>query len=106
LLTEMDSLGVNDWLQAMGMDREFHRVIVDASGNRTLTQMYASMDSKIIACFLAVKRHLAVTPSEMTNRHASLVEALAQRDFARAELLAIDHWSDTAARFRALIPVE
>lgn len=106
LLTEMNSLGDNDWLEAMQMDLEFHRVIVEASGNRTLTQMYASMDSKIVACFLAVKRLLAASPTGMVDRHAGLVEVLERRDFQRAEILAIDHWLDTAARFRALIPVK
>jgi DNA-binding GntR family transcriptional regulator len=106
LLTEMEPLGVNDWLHAIELDQQFHRVIVEASGNRTLMQLYHSMDSKVVACFVAVKRHLSAAPTLMAERHANLVAAFEQRDFFRAELLAAEHWSATAGRFRALIPAE
>lgn len=103
LLAEMEQLGPHDWFSAIELDQRFHHLIVEASGNRTLVQAYQTLDSKVVACFLAVKRYLGALPVEMAGRHHNLAMALQQGDFWRAEILAIDHWSDTAARFRSLV---
>jgi DNA-binding GntR family transcriptional regulator len=104
LMTEMEALGEQDWFRAIALDQEFHHVIVEAAGNRTLLQTYQTLDSKVVACFLAVKRYLGGMPVEMAGRHRNLAGALQDGDFWRAEILAIDHWSDTGARFRSLVP--
>jgi DNA-binding GntR family transcriptional regulator len=104
LLSEMVPLGPQDWPEAVDIDNRFHHLIVEASGSRTLFQTYQSLDSKVVACFLAVKRYLGVLPVAMASRHSELAMALQQRDFARAEILAIGHWTETAARFQSLVP--
>lgn len=104
LLEEMEQLGPSDWLGAIKLDQQFHHLIVEASGNRTLFQAYQTLDSKVVACFLAVKQYLGGLPVNMAKRHFKLVEALQQKDFWRAEILAIDHWAETAVRFRSLVP--
>jgi DNA-binding GntR family transcriptional regulator len=106
LITDMERLGPNDWLPAAQLDQQFHGVIVGASENRTLIQTYQAMDSKVLAGFLAVRRHLAQAPVDMAGKHRPLAEALVQADFFRAEILAMEHWSDTAYRFRSLTKTE
>ncbi|MDB4895663.1 MAG: GntR family transcriptional regulator [Firmicutes bacterium] len=106
LISEMERLGPNDWLPAAQLDQQFHGVIVGASQNRTLIQTYQAMDSKVLAGFLAVRRHLAQVPGAMAGKHRPLAEALAEADFFRAEILAMEHWSDTAYRFRSLTKTE
>lgn len=106
MLAEMESLAVDDWMPAIQLDLDFHHVIVEGSNNRTLVQLYNSLDSKVIACFLAVRRHLGAAPNQMADRHGALVEALRGSDYARAESLAFEHWFETAVRFQALIPKE
>jgi DNA-binding GntR family transcriptional regulator len=104
LVAEMAPLGPQDWPQAVEIDQRFHHLIVEASGSRTLFQTYQSLDSKVVACFLAVKRYLGVLPVAMASRHSELTLTLQQKNFARAEILAIDHWTETAARFQSLVP--
>jgi DNA-binding GntR family transcriptional regulator len=103
LLDRMERLGPSDWLPASLIDQEFHQLIVRASHNGTLIQTYQTMDAKVVACFLAVKRHLNRAPAGMANMHRPLVEVLVQGDFWRAEILAMEHWCDTANRFRSLL---
>lgn len=101
-LAEMRVLGPEDWARAVAVDLRFHHQIVDAAGHQHLQQMYRLMDGKVSACFMAVKHHLNYRPSDMADRHQRLVAVLAEGDFWRAELLAGDHWAETAARFKAL----
>jgi DNA-binding GntR family transcriptional regulator len=106
LVSQMERLGPNDWLPAAHLDQQFHGVIVRASVNGTLIQTYQALDSKVLAGFLVVRRHLPQVPVAMAGKHRPLAETLAQGDFYRAELLALEHWSDTAYRFRALIDTQ
>jgi DNA-binding GntR family transcriptional regulator len=102
LLAHMVSLGPHDWYRAIELDQQFHHLIVQAAANRTLTQIYQTLDSKVVACFLAVKHYLGGMPIEMADRHRDLAAALQQGDFGRAETLAVDHWAETGARFQNL----
>lgn len=104
LVTDMESLGEQDWFRAMALDQQFHALIVEASGNRTLIQTYHTFDPKVVACFLAVKRYLGTLPVAMAERHRRLADALIGGDFVRAESLAVSHWMETGARFRSLAP--
>lgn len=103
LLANMERLGESDWFAAIELDQQFHHLIVEAAANRTLMQVYQTLDSKVAACFLAVKRYLGGGPPEMANRHRRLVAALKEGDFWLAETLAASHWSETGARFRSLV---
>lgn len=106
ILAEMDQLGPQDWFRAIELDQQFHHLIVTASGNGTLIRVYQSLDSKVFACFLAVKRYLGGLPMEMAQRHRSLSVALEQGEYLRGEILAIEHWLDTGARLRSLVSGE
>jgi DNA-binding GntR family transcriptional regulator len=106
VLARMATLGPADWLPAVELDREFHGLILEASQNHTLIQVYRSMDTQVVACFLAVKRRLNTVPTQMAARHGALAEALLNGDFHRAEILAMEHWSSTAYRFRSLMQID
>lgn len=103
LLADMERLGPSDWFDAIALDQQFHHVIVEAAGNRTLAQVYQTLDSKVAACFLAVRRYLGDGPPAMADRHRRLVAALSKGDFWLAETLAASHWSETGTRFRSLV---
>lgn len=103
LMAAMEKLKPTDWMEAMQLDQEFHRIIVDASGNKTLIQMYRTMDAKVFACFLAVKRQLGRGPMDMAERHRRFADALMSGDFDASEVRAMEHWEATSRRFRDLV---
>lgn len=103
LVAEMERLGTNDWLRAIELDQAFHRTIMETAGNRPLFQMYELTEGKVTACFVAVKRHLNGQPANMASMHRKIVDVLQQRDFWRAEILCMEHWAETSARFRSLV---
>lgn len=98
----MKELGPDDWMGAIAADRQFHAQILAASRHQSLIQMYSSLDTKVAACFVAVRWLLSSHANEMAQRHEKLEDVLAQGDFMRAEYLAFEHWAETAARFRAI----
>lgn len=103
LMAAMGRLKSSDWMEAMQLDQDFHRTIVDASKNKTLIQMYQTMDAKVFACFLAVKRQLGRGPMDMAERHRTFTESLLNGDFTKAEIRAMEHWEATSRRFRDLV---
>lgn len=100
MIEAMRRLGPGDWKEAIEADLRYHHWIVEASHHGSLIQMYSSMDAKIAACFMTVREHLQTQPSLMASRHQPLADVFRTGDFWRAEVLAAEHWAETAARFR------
>jgi DNA-binding GntR family transcriptional regulator len=63
-------------------DAQFHRVIVEASGNRTLIAVWSSLG--IHARTLATALTSGIEPRELVERHAPIVEAFRERNPAKA----------------------
>lgn len=102
VVDQMRGLGVNDWPQALRLDLDFHRRVLECSRHGALIQMYGSMDSMVGACFMAVRNHLNLRADRMAPKHERILDPLAAGDFKRAEVLATRHWHETAERFRRL----
>jgi len=87
-INERMRLAVNDQL-AGELDYEFHRTLVDALGNRTLSQVYAVM--KPVICHLTVigkKRRKGVEAT--AQEHTRILDALRKKD-----RIAIAHFYST-----------
>lgn len=89
-----------DWLPTIELDLAFHRCIVACSRNQALIRMYGEMDVKVGALLMAVKTHLARSPTLMPVLHHRIVDVFRYGEWWRAEQVVADHWHETAARFR------
>lgn len=83
-------------------DITFHRAIVDASDNGSITQVY----TRTIGPLMAVRTNLfavehAHLQRSMSN-HADLTQACADRDIARAQAIATEHIMRLSHAFRAM----
>lgn len=96
----------DEWLVAADLDLAFHRCIVRCSHNQSLIQTYGAMDVKINALFMTVKQHFAYRLSSMPQRHQKVVDVFRAGDWWRAELVASDHWFETAAYFKQLLATQ
>jgi DNA-binding GntR family transcriptional regulator len=63
-------------------DVAFHRAIVEASGNRTLMQVWSSLG--IHARTLATALTTGIEPQELVERHVPVLEAFKERDPKKA----------------------
>lgn len=91
-----------DWQPTIELDLAFHRRIVACSRNQALIRIYGEMDVKIGALLMAVKTHLARSPTLMPVLHCRIVDVFRHGEWWRAEQVVADHWHETAARFRQL----
>jgi DNA-binding GntR family transcriptional regulator len=77
----------DDWFRC---DRDLHSYIVDASDNRHLTQMYATiMDQNLRMRILAGKMPMRIR--ETNQEHAVILDALLERDEDRVEQVMASH---------------
>lgn len=72
-----------DLREQVSLDVQFHRRIVEAAGNRTLLETWASLriEARTLITFLKADMDLL----ELAETHRPVLEALADRDPARAE---------------------
>ncbi|MDR3200362.1 MAG: GntR family transcriptional regulator [Spirochaetales bacterium] len=77
----------NEWFR---QDRELHSYIVDASGNRHLQQMYATiMDQNLRMRILAGK--IPSRMRETNHEHLAILDALLAKDDSKAEEVMASH---------------
>lgn len=70
-------------------DVRFHRLIVEASGNRTLAEVWGSLRVEARTVITAVKT--GIDRKEIAEMHVPIVEALRQRDPERAGRAVREH---------------
>jgi DNA-binding GntR family transcriptional regulator len=70
-------------------DVRFHRLIVEASGNRTLSEVWGSLRVEARTVITAVKT--GIDRKEIAEMHVPIVEALRQRDPERAGRAVREH---------------
>jgi DNA-binding GntR family transcriptional regulator len=85
LIDEMERAGTaRDWFAVSGLDRAFHRAIVEAAGNTVLTELYDTLRSRqqrvAVRALEARPERLSVIDAE----HRALVAALDRHDAAEA----------------------
>ncbi len=68
------------WTQA---DRQFHRLLISASGNRRMTDLVRIYDGQLHRIRVATI-HLRTTPYASTEEHRGILDAIRARDAARA----------------------
>jgi len=83
-LTEMEAanaaiLTAEDAERASELDFEFHRLVVDAAGNRTLSETYGMLKPVIQRLMLAGKSQ-RLTLETVVAEHGDILEALRDRD--------------------------
>jgi DNA-binding GntR family transcriptional regulator len=84
MLSHMRSAAASDDAHAQASaDAGFHHIIIKASGNRMLEQLWQSMRLSITTCVTYAMTHRSL--DEITERHVPLLEALRSRDPNRAE---------------------
>jgi DNA-binding GntR family transcriptional regulator len=92
LLDSMERAGAaRDWFEVSGLDRSFHRAMVDAAGNSVLTELYDTLRSRQQR--VAV-RALTARPERLTlidSEHRALVAALDEHDEAEATRILHQH---------------
>ena len=70
-------------------DAEFHRLIVEASGNRVLQEMWRSLRIEARTMISVLK--VGISGDELAEMHRPILEALAERDAEKAGLLLRKH---------------
>lgn len=78
-----------DLYEQVRHDVEFHRLIVEASGNRVLQEAWKSL--RIEARTLISALSTALDPYELAERHRPVLDALAAGDSERAGILIRQH---------------
>jgi DNA-binding GntR family transcriptional regulator len=78
-----------DLYEQVKHDVEFHRLIVEASGNRVLQEMWRSL--RIEARTLISVLKVGIIGEELAELHRPILEALAERDGKNAGLLIRKH---------------
>lgn len=92
LIEEMDRAGkARDWFAVSGLDRSFHRAIVNAAGNSVLTELYDTLRSRqqrvAVRALEARPERLPVIDAE----HRALVAALDRHDADEASRVLNQH---------------
>jgi DNA-binding GntR family transcriptional regulator len=103
LLDSMERAGADrDWFEVSGLDRSFHRAMVDAAGNSVLTELYDTLRSRqqrvAVRALTARPERLMVIDSE----HRALVAALDRHDEAEATRILRQHLRPVAEVVSAL----
>ncbi|WP_235096976.1 GntR family transcriptional regulator [Amycolatopsis decaplanina] len=92
LIEAMASAGAErDWFAVSGLDRRFHRAIVNAAGNTVLTELYDTLRSRQQRVTV---RALEARPERLTvinEEHRALVAALNDHDVKEASRLLEEH---------------
>ncbi|WP_052890409.1 GntR family transcriptional regulator [Thermogemmatispora carboxidivorans] len=100
LLAEMRDAAVRNELHAQtAANIAFHRLIVQAAGNRLLLQYWDSMQlytTTFVTVAIAQR-----TPQELAERHQVIIEALRDRDPERAEQVMRRHIEEAGEWLRA-----
>lgn len=78
-----------DLYEQVKHDVEFHRLIVEASGNRVLQDMWRSL--RIEARTLISVLKIGISGDELAEMHRPVLEALAERDGEKAGVLIRKH---------------
>ncbi|MFC3455379.1 GntR family transcriptional regulator [Amycolatopsis speibonae] len=81
----------SDWFAVSGLDRRFHRAIVNAAGNTVLTELYDTLRSRQQRVTV---RALEARPERLTvinDEHRELVAALDDHDAKEASRLLEQH---------------
>jgi DNA-binding GntR family transcriptional regulator len=92
LIEEMDRAGKDrDWFAVSGLDRQFHRAIVNAAGNTVLTELYDTLRSRqqrvTVRALEARPERLSIIAAE----HRQLVAAIDAHEAAVALRLLNEH---------------
>ena len=92
LIEEMDRAGKDrDWFAVSGLDRRFHRAIVNAAGNSVLTELYDTLRSRqqrvAVRALEARPERLSIIDAE----HRQLVAAIDAHEPATALRLLNEH---------------
>ncbi|MEV4938428.1 GntR family transcriptional regulator [Streptomyces zaomyceticus] len=87
--------------EAVSLNADFHRRIVELSGNPLLVDLMAPLDSRLRRLFRLTSAHSDGEP--MCGAHERLYEAVRDHDEDRAEALARAHVADTRASAARLL---
>ncbi|QFU88966.1 GntR family transcriptional regulator [Amycolatopsis sp. YIM 10] len=92
LLESMERAGeAGDWFEVSGLDRTFHRAMVNAAGNSVLTELYDTLRSRqqrvAVRALQARPDRLPVINAE----HRALVDALGRHDETEAARILNQH---------------
>jgi len=96
-----EAIQLGDEAMAIEADVAFHRVIVEASGNRLIQQFWTSLSFATIT-FLTFSVHRRAIHG-LVARHEPILEALQQRDPERAEQLMRQHVEESGRSVEAAL---
>jgi DNA-binding FadR family transcriptional regulator len=88
-----------DPAQFIDADLDFHRTVVELSGNRLLTELFASVAPVLRAALIDMVRHEPGLP-DVSCAHAALLDALARGDAEGAIDATVDHLDSTMTYLR------
>lgn len=87
-----------DWMRVAILDSEWHEPLVETAGNRRLVTIWHTVNGPLLALF-AQSAGDVYDPSDVRDRHQSLLRALREGDEASAERAVRHHYMDTAESF-------
>jgi GntR family transcriptional regulator, gluconate operon transcriptional repressor len=101
---EMRGLRVPDDVDRfIELDNQFHRAIVEASGQRRVLQVWYGVSALLSILVGMSLRDASLTGDEIAAGHELVIAALCQPDHDIASRSIIDHYRANEARLRALV---
>ena len=99
------SLRARDYVRFQVLNQDFHRTIVEASGNPILLSLWDTLAFEVRTRFImdALK---TVDPEEMVREHADLCSAVQAGDMEGVAALSISHSSHLVTRLRKVASPE
>jgi DNA-binding GntR family transcriptional regulator len=93
-----------DWTGTALADVEFHRLIVEAAGNRKLNEVFATLLDTVRRVRIGVQTGPAWSAASL-GHHVDILEAIEARDEPRAVALVTDHVDGARQRIMAAVAV-
>ncbi|MFT3875213.1 MAG: GntR family transcriptional regulator [Propioniciclava sp.] len=79
-------------------DREFHTLLIQATGNRVITQLYAALDARHVVIGVAAIERNPASLEVVLSEHQAIVDALASDNEEAAVAAILTHLDETATR--------
>jgi DNA-binding GntR family transcriptional regulator len=91
-----------DWTATALADVDFHRLIIEAAGNRKLNEVFASLLDTVRRVRIGVQTGPAWSAASL-GHHVDILDAIEARDEARAVALVSDHVDGARQRIMAAV---